>query len=617
MKKLAIITIIGLSLLGNVAPVFAEEQPTSVIDNTLATKIDAYIEERKDYTASVSVAVVNGQETTIEKYYGYENIENAKSASENTVYEWGSASKLLIWTSIMQLKEAGKLDLNEDIKTYLPENFLTKLKYADKITLTHLMNHTAGFQELVYGAAETTNKTEILSLEAALKITQPAQIYQPDKVCSYSNWGAALAAYIVEQVSGKEFYQYVNENIFKPLNMQQTSVKTDRSDNPWVEKQRENLKAYSIYEGGYEKLGTGLIYIQLYPAGAAAGTLTDFTRFLKALLPDENQQSPLFEKAETLTEFHTASLNFTDSDIPRIHHGMWSLPYGNGVIGHSGNTQACTSSLFFDPTTKVGMVVMTNEIYETSYNYGLLEVIFGEYSKKATNDLRPTDVSGIYTSPRINIAHGVYKINKFLSFSWWNQTSPTTYEFAGMLKRTQIADNLFLTDDGNGTKYLSAIKLLPNGKTAIESYTQDDQKISTFSFVAHTILLLIFLLAIIYHLLSLIIKGLKWLYLTLRKKTVQKNELRRLYLITSFAVLVIAALVYSIILIPGDIYYVQTAIKCSIIILATLTLLITSYLRLKKAKNLPLKLSGKVWLILNLFVIANVLYWEWFNFWSF
>lgn len=618
MKKIGTITLIFFCLFGSITQAYAQKKiDAKQSTESISNKIDNYIEERKDYTASVSVAVVDGQETLAEKYYGHEDIENKRKATTNTVYEWGSASKLLVWTSIMQLKEMGKLDLDEDIKTYLPENFLTKLKYPEKITILNLMNHNAGFQEQVYGNGETTEKSEIMNLEEALKATQPSQIYKPGEICSYSNWGSALAAYIVECVSGKEFYKYVNQYIFKPLDMHHTSAKTDRSDNAWVEKKREDLKAYSIYEDGYEKFGKALVYVQLYPAGATAGTLSDFTKFLKALIPDDNGSSPLFETSDTLSEMYSPTMTFEDTEISRISHGLWSLPYGDGVIGHSGNTQACTSSLFFDPITKKGMVVMTNEANETSYNYGLFEEVFGKYKKEKKNFKVYQNIKGIYTSPRINIAHGVYKINKFLSFSWWSQKNPTTYNFAGMLKRRQIDNNLFITDNENGMQTLAVPKTHETKVSSIETYTQDDQKLSTFSFFAHIILILIFLMAVIFHLGSLLYNIVFRLIKGLFKKTKKRNTFSIIYLVSNVSTIVISVLVYSVILKPGNIYYLPTAIKCSIIILCTVTLLITILLRIKKYEKISFKRSEIIWVFLTFFTIINVIYWEWFNFWSF
>lgn len=120
----------------------------------------------------------------------------------------------------MQLKEQGKLDFETDIREYLPEGFLTKLQYEDeKITMLNLMNHDAGFQESMYENQLATEDELYGSLEEAVKACECYQAYHVGEHTAYSNWGTALAAFIVERVSGMSYVDYVNENIFKPLGM--------------------------------------------------------------------------------------------------------------------------------------------------------------------------------------------------------------------------------------------------------------------------------------------------------------------------------------------------------------------------------------------------------------
>ena len=80
-------------------------------------------------------------------YYGYADKENNIKVDKDTVFEWGSASKLMVWVSVMQLVEQEKISLEADIQEYLPSDVLKNLNYDADITMLHLMNHSAGFQE--------------------------------------------------------------------------------------------------------------------------------------------------------------------------------------------------------------------------------------------------------------------------------------------------------------------------------------------------------------------------------------------------------------------------------------------------------------------------------------
>src|SRR5699024_5723684 len=124
-----------------------------------------------------------------------------------TVFEWGSCSKILIWISVMQLVEDGLLDLNKDIQGYLPEDFTMPNSYDEPITILHLMNHNAGFDDS-YTDLMVLNPVKMPTLRQALEQADIKQVFRPGDVVAYSNYGSALAAYIVEVISGMDYREY-------------------------------------------------------------------------------------------------------------------------------------------------------------------------------------------------------------------------------------------------------------------------------------------------------------------------------------------------------------------------------------------------------------------------
>ena len=295
------------------------------------------IEENKEVIPSVSVVVFDDKQDICTVIYGDMNKAKNLSADENTVYEWGSVSKLLVWTSAMQLYEQGKLDLNADVRQYLPDGFLSNLSYSDPITMTDLMNHAAGFQETI-AQIESENVSDLLPLDEALKTTAPAQTFRPGETVSYSNWGAALGGYIVSCISGMDYAAYVKVNIFDKLGMEHTYMRPDASDNSWAAEQRMKLNCYvrSMDGSGLEDIGESRRYINLYPAGSAGGTISDMAKFAKAFLCD-SKDCPLFEKDDTLDTMLSPSRTFSDG-TPRICHGLFYGLTGGGLYGHGGNT---------------------------------------------------------------------------------------------------------------------------------------------------------------------------------------------------------------------------------------------------------------------------------------
>ena len=168
-----------VSIMMQPTEVYAAEQilPSGVESVQLEEKIEAYVEEHRDTTTGMAVAVFDGTDELLKKYYGYVDVANQIAVTQDSVFEWGSTTKLLVWISVMQLYEQGKIVLDADICNYLTEGFLTNLSYDTPVTMLNLMNHTVGFQE-GYVDVMVTDTEYISSLEEALRKHEPAQIYE-------------------------------------------------------------------------------------------------------------------------------------------------------------------------------------------------------------------------------------------------------------------------------------------------------------------------------------------------------------------------------------------------------------------------------------------------------
>ena len=171
--------------------------------------------------AGAVVVVVKDGKVVTQRGYGYADMKTRKPVDpDNTLFRPGSISKLFTWTAVMQQVQAGKLDLDRDINDYL--DFRIPPAFGKPITLRNLMTHTGGFEETAkYLIA--TDPAQMKSLEASLKRSVPTRIYAPGSTASYSNYGASLAGYIVQRVSGEPFEAYVQRHIFAPLGMAQSS----------------------------------------------------------------------------------------------------------------------------------------------------------------------------------------------------------------------------------------------------------------------------------------------------------------------------------------------------------------------------------------------------------
>jgi len=287
------------------------------------------------------------------KCYGYANLDSQQRIRPDTdFFEWGSITKTLVWVSALQLEEKGLLDLNADIRRYLPDNFLRNLRYDAPITMLDLMNHTAGFEEYLIDF-RYLNEQPVKPLIDVLSARQPAQVFEPGSVSAYSNWGAALAGFIVERVSGQSFDEYVAKHIFAPLGIQDAELKPQ-----WTaETLKRKINGYSHSKKGFRK--EEFMRLRLYPAGSLNGTPNALIKYAAELAKKSGEHSLLFSDpatkdklfCETYRSFGAAS---------GLAHGFWEYTKNNGIFGHEGGTYGFQTQLWVQPERERAILIATN-----------------------------------------------------------------------------------------------------------------------------------------------------------------------------------------------------------------------------------------------------------------
>ena len=374
--------------------------PSGTDRDKIGQKIQDYVKEHEKTTAGMATAVFDKDGTIYQGNFGYMDKEKGIKADDDSVFEWGSVTKLTVWVSVMQLWEQGKINLEEDIRTYLPEGFLRNLRYDKPITMLDLMNHQSGFDEA------TLYMRSDKSIEEILKEQQPIQSFEPGTVTAYSNYGTGLAALIVERISGQRFVDYAHDHIFQPLGMDKTAILPDLLDNSYVQKKRQEAKGYDI-QG--KVLSKDSYIVGLYPIGAATGTLKDLQKFAQALLA----RKTLFERPETWSTLYSPSLTYPGTDTARNAHGFWANEYGTTVLGHGGNTLGFSSRMILDLEHGIGYIVMTNQSTEQNYNFQMPELVFGP-RKTASKETQEQFSPGYYRTLR-NFNQGPLSIFKMVS----------------------------------------------------------------------------------------------------------------------------------------------------------------------------------------------------------
>lgn len=555
--------------------------PSGIQADQLGEEIDSFVREHEDTTAGMAVAVFDRSDELLKKYYGCADKEKQIPVEADSVFEWGSATKLLVWVSVMQLCEQGKLDLKEDVRTYLPDGFLTNLSYDTPVTMLNLMNHNAGFQE-VYADLFVTDLSGISGLGDALKQHEPEQIYEPGTVTAYSNWGVALAGFIVEQVSGLTFSEYVHQNIFEPLNMEHSALSMDLSDNIRVQEKRQELQCYTT-DG--QLIPDCFYYITLYPAGMCTSTLDDFETFARALMDED---CILFQKKETLSEMFAPTSYFGQTGIPSNCHGLWVVPFGIPVTGHGGNTAGCSSYLLLDSADGIGAVVMTNQAGESIYNSEMMELIFGAYERSKYIE-EDTVLSGIYRPAR-TVRKGPFK---FLSLSY----------SIGEVDE----DTLWAADENAGLRKI------------VYSYG-DYVEVPSAVFVLEMGLFLLWIAAVLFSMISLLVRLIVIIVRRLRKKEPVKNVLGKWSTAAGLLQLLVLFLLFAVLVcISVYIRWNSYAWLFAVFGLLAFAMAGMSIYGVVKNRGAQLKTGQKVFnyftVVFMVVTVVNILYWNLFMFW--
>jgi CubicO group peptidase (beta-lactamase class C family) len=180
-----------------------------------------YTLESNDIAGAAVVIVKDGQVLT-QRGFGYADVAARKRVDPaTTMFRAGSISKLFTWTAVMQLVEQHKIDLDADVNQYL--DFKIPPYQGKPITVRNLMTHTPGFEEAFKGGIRFSG--QVPPLDEVLKGMLPERVYAPGTTPAYSNYGAGVASYIVQRISGIPFEEYVERNIFGPLNMTHSSFR--------------------------------------------------------------------------------------------------------------------------------------------------------------------------------------------------------------------------------------------------------------------------------------------------------------------------------------------------------------------------------------------------------
>jgi len=338
-----------------------------------------------DIAGAVVTVVADGQVLTNRGFGVSDAATGVLVDPDTTLFRAGSVSKLITWTAVMQLVERGQLHLDRDVNQYL--DFAIPDFEDQPITLRQIMTHTAGFEEqLKFVLAH--DKADHLPFEQLVREHVPARIFAPGSTPAYSNYATALAGYIVQLVSGRPYYDYVDQHIFTPLGMETATFVQDLSP----EQQANFSKGYATAIGAESPFE----WVAASPAGSMTVAAPDIAKFMLAHLNNGALGEGRILEPETAREMH-ATANVAIPGLNGMALGFYENTINSyRVISHGGDTVVFHSDLNLFLEEGVGIFVAVNSTGEGGAAHKLRSLLFSEFADRyfpATNTAPPVAIA--------------------------------------------------------------------------------------------------------------------------------------------------------------------------------------------------------------------------------
>lgn len=357
---------------------------------------------RDRHIAGATLAIVHGGKVIYAKGYGFADLATQRPVSpDTTLFRIGSVSKLLVWTSVMQLAAQGKLNLDQDINTYL-KDFKIPDQYDQPITLRDIMTHTAGFEDHLLNLF-AHDSSAMAPLGKILARQLPARVRPPYIHASYSNHATGIAAYLVELASGMSFEEYAKKNIFIPLNMQFTTL-----SQPLPALLRKDISSgYQFKDNRFEK--KEFEFVPLYPVGAVSASAMDMTHLIMAYLQHGRYQSVQLLDSAVLQHMMGSAYQ-AHTHVNPMRHGFIDMSQnGVTVLGHGGATFWFHSMLAFLPQHNTGIFLSFNTDTGSKTGTEVLEQFMDRYFP----DTRPLPTPIHVDKNWLSRFAGEYKSNRY------------------------------------------------------------------------------------------------------------------------------------------------------------------------------------------------------------
>ncbi|MBX3397413.1 MAG: beta-lactamase family protein [Gemmataceae bacterium] len=328
-------------------PAFAQDS----LPANLATAVDTAVraEMEKQQVVGAAVGIIREGQIVYRKGYGLADRETKAPVTVDSVFNWASNSKPLAAVLAMQLVEAKKLDLDADVRTYVPE-FPDK---GAKITTRHLLCHQSGIPHYSNGTivptvrAYTEKNPFLDPIHSLDKFNRSALIFKPGEKVDYSSYAYILLSAVIQRAGKEPYHDQLMNRIAKPLGL--PSLERDGTTNG----QKHWTKGYLKSAKGEVVPAPEEAHDWKHGAGGYKSNVADFARWAKGLLDGQ-----LVSKATEATMWERQKT--ADGKLTTWGLGFTVDEQGGLRVGHNGSQPEATSRMVLYPKAKQAVVVLTN-----------------------------------------------------------------------------------------------------------------------------------------------------------------------------------------------------------------------------------------------------------------
>src|SRR5688572_21280598 len=348
--------LIGILLLALAPLAAADDKPPTTAQALELARIWFDAQRAYDEIPGMSVSIVHDQKVLWSGGSGQADPSTNRAATADTLYSICSVSKLFTSVAVMQLRDEGKLSLEDPIAKHLPWFTMKPAEGGRDATIVGALTHSAGLpreSDFPYWTGEFDFPTREKIME---RVTTQEPLYPSDRYFQYSNLGLTLAGEIVSARSGKPYAQFVREHILDPLDLDATYPEI-----PLDEKGKRLAQGFSARRRDGTRTPLPLFQTRgIAPAAGFASTVNDLARFAMWQFRARDAKSDAVLDPRTLREMYRP--HFVDPDFETF----WGVGFatwkdgGNVFVGHGGSCPGFRTAFTLDPEKKLGVVVMAN-----------------------------------------------------------------------------------------------------------------------------------------------------------------------------------------------------------------------------------------------------------------